>query len=319
MVGIDIDQCYDLAYLDVHFWTYWSLNTNVRDYTYANLRALETGRVDGLFLHRFFTIFHNIGWNVVDRGFGVANRAHGDWVYLDNGSRGLVVNSGANGATINVSEFTAYGRPGSTSYGLETASNNNSITIGFGDFDTFYNQAIYLGGSGNRVQISNPKFTNYSFVGNGPGVVVDAGNSLIFNGPVNDTPLAGRFLLAGAGLFNTTDQWVTYTPTVTASTGSITTLGAVSARYRIHGDMVDVTFSISITTNGTGAGSLIMSLPFSAADFSFGVGRETVATGHMCNIQTTPSSATAEIWNYANAYPGGDGRTIAGSISYRKQ
>lgn len=315
--GIYIDKAYDLCYMDVHFWPYWSLNTNVRAYTLANLYALVTGRVDGLLLHRFFTIFHYIGWNVIDSGSGTTNGAHCDWVYLDNGTRGLLIS--ASGATINASEFTAYGRPNVTSYGMEVAGSNNQVTIGFGNFDTFHNQAIYLYGTGNRVQIATPKFTNYSYVGVGPGVVVGAGNSLVFNGPVKDTPLAGRFLLAGAGLFNTTDQWTTYTPAVTAGTGSITTLGAVSAKYRVHGDMVDVTFSIEIKTNGTGKDSLQFTLPFTPADFAFGAGRETTATGQMCIIQATPGSATAQIWTYANRYPGGDGHAISGSISYRKQ
>lgn len=314
--GIYIDKAYDVCYMDVHFWPYWSLNTNVYAYTLANLFALVTGRVDGLLLHRFFTIWHYIGWQVIDTGSGTVNRAHCDWVYLDNGARGLLVN--ANGATINASEFTAYGLPGSASYGLELSGNNNQITIGFGDFDTFYNQAIYVSGTNNRVQIVTPKFTNYSYVGIGPGIVVDAGNSMIFTGSVKNTPLAGRTLLAGSGETNTIDQWKSYTPTVTSVSGSITTLGTVVAKYRVHGDVVDVTFSIAITTNGTASAGLNMTIPFVATDFACGACRETVATGAMCNAQATPGSSIMQIVTYSNSYPGGDGRTIVGSISYRK-
>jgi hypothetical protein len=314
--GISIDQTYDVCYMDVHFWPYWSLNINVRAYTLANLIALVTGRVDGLLLHRFFTIFHNIGWNVITTASGTVNRAHCDWAYLDNGARGLVIS--ADGATINASELTVYGLPDSASYGLETSGNDNEITIGFGDFDTFFNQAIYLSGTGNRVQIATPKFTNYSYTGAGPGTVIEAGNKLVFNGAVKNTALAGRFLLSGAGEFNTTDQWVSYEPTVTAATGTITTLGTVAAKYRLHGDLVDVTFSIVITTNGTGAGAVQFTLPFTATELAFGAGRETVATGVMCNIQAVPASNVANVWTYDNSYPGGNGRTIAGSISFRK-
>jgi hypothetical protein len=95
-------------------------------------------------------------------------------------------------------------------------------------------------------------------------------------------------------------------------------LGTVAAKYRLHGDLVDVTFSIVITTNGTGAGAVQFTLPFTATELAFGAGRETVATGVMCNIQAVPASNVANVWTYDNSYPGGNGRTIAGSISFRK-
>lgn len=316
--GISIDNCYDVCHIDAHFWPYWSLNTNVAAYTKANLQSLITGRVDGLLLQRFFTIYHYIGWNVLNNGAGVVNRARGAWVYLDNGARGIVVNSGADGATIHMDEYTAYGLSGSASYGLEVSANNCHITAGFADFDTFYNQAIYLSGTGNRVQIDCPKFANYSYQGAGPGIVNGAGNEIIFNGKVDDSPLASRFLMSGSGLINAVDQWTSYTPAVTPSTGSITTLGTVSAKYRTVGDWVDVVFSIQITTNGTGAGSIRMPLPFTPSEYAAGAGRETVATGNGLVSMTVPGNSLLQIFTYNNGYPGGDGRTLIGSISYRK-
>lgn len=316
--GIEIDQCYDICLLECHFWPYWSLNASVKTYTLANLTSLITGRVDGLLLQRFFTIWANIGWNIVNNSFGTVNRAHADWLYLDNLTRGIVVNASASGATVNINELTAFGVSTSSSYGMEVACDNFSATIGYADFENFYNQAIYIVGTGNRIQMSNPKFKNYSLSAIGPAIVNGAGNTVLFNGAVNHSPASGRFLISGSGTFNSIDQWIPYSPVVASSTGTITTVGTVSASYRLHGNVVDVQFSIGITTNGTGSGFLKVSLPIAPSGFGVGAARETVTSGNMCVVQVVPSNADATVLTYNNNYPVASGSTIVGSVSYRR-
>lgn len=51
-----------------------------------------------------------------------------------------------------------------------------------------------------------------------------------------------------------------YTPTVFPTTGAITTASA-RARYKVIGDEVVLNGSVTITNNGTGAGTLFVTLP----------------------------------------------------------
>jgi len=63
--------------------------------------------------------------------------------------------------------------------------------------------------------------------------------------------------------------WTSYTPTVTCTSGTITTSSAVGF-YSQSGKTVVVMGRITITTAGTGAGSLFASLPFTAQTRSGG-------------------------------------------------
>ena len=71
----------------------------------------------------------------------------------------------------------------------------------------------------------------------------------------------------------------TYAPTISAAVGTITTSSATAYYTRI-GRLVTVSARVQITTAGTGAGSLIMSVPFNIANRSVGSSRETALTGY---------------------------------------
>ena len=65
---------------------------------------------------------------------------------------------------------------------------------------------------------------------------------------------------------NTLDDYEegTWTPTVIALSGTFTTVGACSGQYTKIGRQVNVTYTINITTLGTGAGGFeVTNLPFS--------------------------------------------------------
>lgn len=108
-----------------------------------------------------------------------------------------------------------------------------------------------------------------------------------------------------------TTRWLTYVPTVGASSGVITTLGTITAYYRVNYNDFSFTVSVAITTNGTGAGALTTSIPFSAIISSMVcVGRETGVTGSM--LQGVHTGTTISWQTYNNAYPGGSGYLIYG-------
>lgn len=98
-----------------------------------------------------------------------------------------------------------------------------------------------------------------------------------------------------------------YTPTITSGSGTITTKSATGAYYKV-GKLVFVTITIQITTNGTGAGWVIATLPStSAAFYNIITGREVSVTGNMLTGTIATSTNTMTIQTYANAYPGGNG------------
>jgi hypothetical protein len=110
---------------------------------------------------------------------------------------------------------------------------------------------------------------------------------------------------------NTLDDYEegTFTPTVSAGSGSITTVGAV----------VTLTVTITITTNGTGASFLqVTNLPFTsmASAIWHGVGRN-ATTGAAIIGSIAASVTTLTMVTTASAYPIGSGETLTLTIAYR--
>jgi hypothetical protein len=101
--------------------------------------------------------------------------------------------------------------------------------------------------------------------------------------------------------------WATYTPIVTAATGTFTTVSA-TGRYKQIGKTVFIYIAVTITTNGTASGSVTVTLPVTSGVTNVICGRENMATGYM--LQGLISAALVGIVNYDNTYPGGDGRLL---------
>jgi hypothetical protein len=88
----------------------------------------------------------------------------------------------------------------------------------------------------------------------------------------------------------------------------------------MHDEMCDVQFDVAITTNGTGASSIQVTLPqLSAAGSTayYGVGREVNLTGNQLNIFVTSAAMNATVLTYNNAYPAASGARLIGNISYQ--
>jgi hypothetical protein len=90
---------------------------------------------------------------------------------------------------------------------------------------------------------------------------------------INGSPLASANLADVSG-------WTNYTPTVTAGSGTFTTVSATGRYFKI-GKLVHVTAQVTITTVGSASGIVFVSLPFTSGsqDFYIGSGREVVASG----------------------------------------
>jgi hypothetical protein len=109
----------------------------------------------------------------------------------------------------------------------------------------------------------------------------------------------------------------TFTSTISAYAGTFTTVAA-TMKYVKVGKQVTVSFTVSITSNGTASGNIQLTVPFTSDS---GVGycgsaREGASTGTMSSVSMVPSDNKLAIQTYNNLYPGGDGYNIDGSLTY---
>ena len=104
--------------------------------------------------------------------------------------------------------------------------------------------------------------------------------------------------------------WSTYTPTVTAQAGSITSYTVNSARYQQLGKAVAIEVDITITNAGTASGAAFFTPPVNIAAFTYVLsGRENGNTGNMLQGFSQGSSSFA-VLTYANGSPIGAGNRI---------
>lgn len=108
----------------------------------------------------------------------------------------------------------------------------------------------------------------------------------------------------------------TWTPVVSASTGA---LGAYTAtgKYIKDGKKVMVTIAITITNNGTGAGSLkVAGLPFQVdGDFHVGHGFNGI-TAKSLTYYAYPGSNDSFVRGYDAAYPVVSGDLVLATCTY---
>ena len=110
--------------------------------------------------------------------------------------------------------------------------------------------------------------------------------------------------------------WTAYTPTITAGTGSFTTVSA-SGRYLRMGKVILIAIQITITTNGTAATYIRATLPATAGPMiQHLLGADTALTGKFVRGQIYASTALMDLFFESNSYPGASGATIYVSGSY---
>jgi hypothetical protein len=120
---------------------------------------------------------------------------------------------------------------------------------------------------------------------NGNVIIGTSGKGIDFSATANSSGTMTSELLADY-------EEGTWTPTVTAETGTIGSTTLISSAYTKIGRLVSVTFDIRIDAVGTGSAGLIVSLPFSAlGQQTCGAGREYFNTGYM--VQASRYNSTS--------------------------
>jgi hypothetical protein len=135
------------------------------------------------------------------------------------------------------------------------------------------------------------------------------------NGQVLTADSTAATGLAWASASSPSYTWTSYTPTIGAATGSITTSSA-TGKYIQIGKFIFVVCQAVITNNGTGGGSyLSVSAPFAnVGDRSTGLWRENAATGNAGQVSVSGSNFL--LATMANGYPAASGYTIFFGIGY---
>lgn len=103
-------------------------------------------------------------------------------------------------------------------------------------------------------------------------------------------------------------------PTVTAGSGTLTTVSAV-LNYTKYDDRVAFDAVITLTTNGTGATYLSLPLPFTPAANTAGFGR--IASSALVLDVAITTGGVALIRLYDGTYPGADGTSFQVGGVYR--
>ncbi|WP_439392309.1 hypothetical protein ACRQ5Q_22190 [Bradyrhizobium sp. PMVTL-01] len=99
----------------------------------------------------------------------------------------------------------------------------------------------------------------------------------------------------------------TATPTITAGSGTFTTVSA-TMRYQQRGKQVWFQISITTTNIGTAATNVQASaLPFTFNSDCIGAGRDTAGSGKTLQWYGQAATSALSIWNYDNTFPASNG------------
>lgn len=121
---------------------------------------------------------------------------------------------------------------------------------------------------------------------------------------------AGTLPIAAGGTADTGSAWTTYTPSVSCGTGTLTSFSA-SGRYKTLGKTLFLEINVSITTNGTCAIQLMITLPnslVSAADYILS-GRDISISGSSF-VGSIIGSGSVFVTKYDNSYGLSSGSTL---------
>lgn len=116
------------------------------------------------------------------------------------------------------------------------------------------------------------------------------------------TPVA----VSSGGTGDTGTAWTAYTPTITAGSGTFTTVSA-TGRWKAIGKTVFFQISITITTNGTAATNIVATLPVTSGPGVYAaIGRESATQTALDGIIGS-ASPTISLRKYDSTYPGASG------------
>ena len=201
---------------------------------------------------------------------------------------------------------------------IETSSGNtNRIQLGTGSGFGYIDATAGTGSTYLSLQAASVEYAKLETSGN---LILNTGNL------VPGTAAKGINFTANtpaAGMTSQLLNWYeegTWTPSVSASSGSITTVGTVVGRYTRIGRVVTLYAALPITNNGTGAGALLVTgMPFTASsDISlYPLTGYNGSTAKTIGGALQASNSTMYLRYYDGTYPVNTAETVFMQISYQ--
>lgn len=340
--GIVFEQDWDVCKVDqIHFWPFWGLsnygsvstnqNKNIIDYTVANLDSFQFFKCDG---PRFTNIFSwgaksgiRFSKNAYDIGVSVLGQASN--LYFDECKYGIWVDNTCSSGITPIWQFSNLVITGinPVAGGAVTIVGSKAIFCEGGCNHQIANvfientglQAIHASVANAVLSINDLKLYNYDQDATNVCAITMADGSLTY--------LTGRLTIGSSGgtggRYDTTgiiyvDEWRSFTPAPYSSTGTITSFGTLTGRYRLMANEVSFEVYIEVTDKGTGGGVIVFPLPkFTAADGWWTGSARNGSTGKTCNCFVTNESV-AYINYYDNTFPIiANGNWLQATLSYK--
>ncbi|TPM06758.1 MULTISPECIES: hypothetical protein [unclassified Mesorhizobium] len=307
------DETTDVCRFDgVHLWPYWSLDSNVGAFTKANLIIFDLLRCDNPQISNLFSIRQNIGVRISSGAFGTATRLKGTNIEFDSGGYGVVINAGADGIVMQLTNFVTFADStlAVDSRALWVNSNNCVVQVANMESVNAGAQAVLVGGAGNTVGISNYKFTDYGAHTVSAGAWADAGNTLVLTGAGVSTTSHGGAKYGGAGKIEA-DDWLSYSATIAATVGALTTVGTKVTRYQRRAGRVILNCDTIVADIGSGTTGISVTLPVPAAQGAVGTWINT-ATNASGPVRISAAGTQA----FLTPFPVANGQRFLCSIEY---
>ena len=178
--GIEIDQALDVPRLqNIHFWPFWSADTNVIRWQQGNGDALVFKRADGPFIDQAFALGYRSMFRFTAGTGGYTTKFYIGSGYADFCRFGVLIDSsGVNGLIANFTSqgeyWNASGAPLSGSSGIFVSGSSTHVQVGNLRIDTVEDNAIRLGGTSNRLDIFALRAVQYNSRNNAaPAIQVD--------------------------------------------------------------------------------------------------------------------------------------------------
>jgi hypothetical protein len=198
--GIEMDQALDVPrYHNIHFWPFWSADTNVLRWQQDNGDALVFKRVDGPFIDQAFGFGYRSLFRFTQGSQGYTTKFYIGQAYADFIRYGILIDTaGVDGLIANYTcqseRWNASGAPCTDSAGLLISAQNCKVQIGNMRVDTVEDSAIRIGAFNNRVDVFALRCVNYNTRNNGSAAINVANAS---SGGVNRVHLGTPPVLEG--------------------------------------------------------------------------------------------------------------------------
>lgn len=234
-------------------------------------------------------------------------KANGAWAAVGGGSGDLVSTNNLSDVASAIASFNNLTARGSDIASASTINLSTATGVIVDVTGTTTITAITLADGDIRIV----RFTGALTLTNGASLVLPGGSNIttaagdfaIFAGYASSVvrclsyvKASGKAVVPSADSDITGSAWTSYTPTVSAQSGTITTSSA-TGRYRQIGKIVVAQMDVILTTVGTATGSLIVSLPVTAASNKYvGTSFEynTTSKSGACFTNTTTGAWTRD-------------------------